>query len=35
MTTGNQFQTVALVGRSNTPGIAEPLAALAAAIAQR
>ncbi len=35
MTTGNQFQTVALVGRSNTPGIAEPLAALAAAIVKR
>ncbi|MEK6426021.1 MAG: NAD(+)/NADH kinase, partial [Burkholderia gladioli] len=35
MNTGNQFQTVALVGRSNTPGIAEPLAALAAAIAKR
>ncbi|KAF1014295.1 MAG: NAD kinase [Burkholderia sp.] len=35
MTTGNQFQTVALVGRSNTPSIAEPLAALATAIAQR
>ncbi|KAF1029876.1 MAG: NAD kinase [Burkholderia plantarii] len=35
MKTGNQFQTVALVGRSNTPGIAEPLAALAATIAAR
>ncbi|MEX3583291.1 MAG: NAD kinase [Burkholderia sp.] len=35
MTICNQFQTVALVGRSNTPGIAEPLAALAADIAKR
>ncbi len=35
MKTGNQFHTVALVGRSNTPGIVEPLAALAACIAKR
>ncbi|MCG0582799.1 NAD(+) kinase, partial [Burkholderia cenocepacia] len=33
MKTGNQFNTVALVGRSNTPGIAEPLATLADSIA--
>ncbi|EAY62751.1 NAD(+) kinase [Burkholderia cenocepacia PC184] len=33
MKTGNQFKTVALVGRSNTPGIAEPLATLADSIA--
>jgi NAD+ kinase len=30
----SQFKTVALVGRSNTPGIAEPLTALAACIAK-
>lgn len=35
MNIGTQFKTVALVGRSNTPGIGEPLAALAACIAQR
>lgn len=35
MNIGSQFKTVALVGRSNTPGIGEPLAALAACIAQR
>jgi NAD+ kinase len=34
MKTGNQFNTVALVGRSNTPGIAEPLATLAGCIAK-
>ena len=33
MKTGNQFNTVALVGRSNTPNIAEPLATLAACVA--
>src|SRR5258706_1009757 len=31
----SQFRTVALVGRSNTPGIREPLTALAACIAKR
>ncbi|CAG9249151.1 NAD kinase [Paraburkholderia unamae] len=31
----SQFKTVALVGRSNTPGIAEPLSALAQTIAKR
>ncbi|WP_395067053.1 NAD kinase [Paraburkholderia silvatlantica] len=31
----SQFKTVALVGRSNTPGIAEPLAALAQTISKR
>ncbi|QGZ60677.1 NAD kinase [Paraburkholderia acidisoli] len=31
----SQFKTVALVGRSNTPGIAEPLLALAQTIAKR
>ncbi|MCG5074504.1 NAD kinase [Paraburkholderia tagetis] len=31
----SQFKTVALVGRSNTPGIGEPLMALAQNIAQR
>ncbi|WP_028209498.1 NAD kinase [Paraburkholderia mimosarum] len=31
----SQFKTVALVGRSNTPGIAEPLMALAQTIAKR
>jgi len=35
MKTGNQFHTVALVGRSNTPGIAEPLATLAECVAKR
>ena len=35
MKTGNQFHTVALVGLSHTPGIAEPLAALADCIAKR
>jgi NAD+ kinase len=35
MNIGTQFKTVALVGRSNTPGIGEPLAALAACVAQR
>ncbi|WP_179401888.1 NAD kinase [Burkholderia guangdongensis] len=34
MKTGNQFQTVAIVGRSNTPGIVEPLAALADCLAK-
>jgi len=34
MKTGNQFNTVALVGRSNTPGIAEPLTTLAGCIAK-
>ena len=29
----SQFKTVALVGRNNTPGIGEPLTALAACIA--
>jgi NAD+ kinase len=31
----SQFKTVALVGRSNTPGIGEPLIALASCIARR
>ncbi|WP_322030741.1 NAD kinase [Paraburkholderia sp. J76] len=31
----SQFKTVALVGRSNTPGIAEPLSALAQTISKR
>ena len=31
----SQFRTVALVGRSNTPGISEPLTALASCIAKR
>src|SRR5258706_211003 len=31
----SQFRTVALVGRSNTPGIGEPLTALASCIAKR
>src|SRR6202012_2122661 len=31
----SQFKTVALVGRNNTPGIAEPLTALASCIAKR
>ncbi|MEX3915842.1 NAD kinase [Paraburkholderia sp. BR10872] len=31
----SQFKTVALVGRSNTPGIAEPLTALAQTISKR
>jgi NAD+ kinase len=35
MKTGYQFHTVALVGRSNTPAIAEPLAALADCLAAR
>ncbi len=35
MKIGSQFKTVALVGRSNTPGIGEPLTALAACIAKR
>jgi NAD+ kinase len=35
MKIGSQFKTVALVGRSNTPAIGEPLTALAACIAQR
>ena len=30
-----QFKTVALVGRSNTPGISEPLTTLATCIAKR
>ncbi len=34
MKTGHPFHTVALVGRSNTPSIAEPLSALAACITQ-
>ena len=34
MEIGSQFKTVALVGRSNTPGIGEPLTALARCIAQ-
>ncbi|MGE8473552.1 MAG: NAD(+) kinase, partial [Paraburkholderia hospita] len=32
MQANSQFKTVALVGRSNTPGIGEPLTALAACI---
>lgn len=35
MEIGSQFKTVALVGRSNTPGIDEPLSTLAACIAAR
>ncbi|WP_114814568.1 NAD kinase [Paraburkholderia kururiensis] len=35
MQINSQFKTVALVGRSNTPGIAEPLTALASCIAKR
>ncbi|AMM12988.1 MAG: NAD kinase [Pseudomonadota bacterium] len=35
MDIGTQFKTVALVGRNNTPGIREPLTALAACIAKR
>ncbi len=35
MEIGHQFKTVALVGRSNTPGIGEPLMALADCIAKR
>jgi NAD+ kinase len=35
MEMGHQFKTVALVGRSNTPGIGEPLMALAGCIAKR
>ncbi|WP_118183521.1 NAD kinase [Paraburkholderia phosphatilytica] len=35
MQINSQFKTVALVGRSNTPGIGEPLTALAACIAKR
>jgi NAD+ kinase len=35
MKTGQQFHTVALVGRSNTPGIAEPLIDLAHSLAKR
>ncbi|QCP50952.1 NAD kinase [Trinickia violacea] len=35
MEIGSQFKTVALVGRSNTPAISEPLMALAACIAKR
>jgi NAD+ kinase len=35
MEIGSQFKTVALIGRSNTPGISEPLMALAACIAKR
>lgn len=35
MEIGSQFKTVALVGRSNTPGISEPLMALAACVAKR
>jgi NAD+ kinase len=35
MEIGSQFKTVALVGRSNTPGIREPLTSLAASIAKR
>ncbi len=31
----SQFKTVALVGRNNTPGIGEPLTALASCIAKR
>src|SRR5580704_12051188 len=31
----SQFKTVALVGRNNTPGIGEPLTALASCIARR
>jgi NAD+ kinase len=35
MKIGKPFKTVALVGRNNTPGIGEPLLALAACIAKR
>ncbi|MEA3116981.1 MAG: kinase [Paraburkholderia sp.] len=35
MEIGNQFKTVALVGRSNTPGIGEPLTVLATCIGKR
>src|SRR6202012_5195380 len=35
MQVASQFKTVALVGRSNTPGIQEPLTSLAAKIAQQ
>ncbi|GLU30682.1 NAD kinase [Trinickia caryophylli] len=35
MEIGSQFKTVALIGRSNTPGIGASLTALAACIAQR
>lgn len=35
METGSQFKTVALVGRNNTPGIREPLIALASCIVKR
>jgi NAD+ kinase len=35
MEIGSHFKTVALVGRSNTPGIGEPLMALASCIAKR
>jgi NAD+ kinase len=35
MKIGTQFKTVALVGRSHTPGIGEPLLALAESIAKR
>jgi NAD+ kinase len=35
MEIGTQFKTVALVGRNNTPGIREPLTALAACIVKR
>jgi len=35
MEIGSQFKTVALVGRSNTPAISEPLTLLAACIAKR
>ncbi|PLZ03277.1 NAD kinase [Burkholderia sp. WAC0059] len=35
MQTNSQFKTVALVGRSNTPGIGEPLLGLAACIVER
>jgi NAD+ kinase len=35
MEIGSQFKTVALVGRSNTPGIGEPLTVLATCIAKR
>ena len=35
MEIGSQFKTVALVGRSNTPGISEPLMSLAACVAKR
>ncbi|HTI17387.1 MAG TPA: NAD kinase [Trinickia sp.] len=35
MEIGSQFKTVALIGRNNTPGIGEPLTALASCIAKR